>query len=35
VLSSLAQGEAPGVDLAPFAADRFTRGAYTRPYASI
>lgn len=35
VLSRMARGEPPGLDLRAFAADRFARGAYSRPYAPI
>ena len=35
VLAQLVRGETPSVSLAAFAADRFDRGAYTRPYATI
>ncbi len=34
-LAALAMGTAPSTDLAPFSADRFVRGAYSRPYAAI
>lgn len=34
-LSALARGAQPSTDLKPFSADRFLRGAYSRPYAAI
>lgn len=34
-LAALARGAEPKTDLAPFSADRFLRGAYSRPYAAI
>lgn len=35
VLAEIATGARPSVDLAEFAADRFARGTYSRPYATI
>lgn len=35
VLAQLTRGSPPSVDLTAFAADRFVRGAYSRPYATI
>ena len=34
-LAALARGVQPKTDLTPFSADRFLRGAYSRPYAAI
>lgn len=34
-LAALVQGNAPAVDLSPFAASRFEHGTYSRPYATI